>query len=472
MVIMDSTIANVALPAISGSIGASQSQSVWISASYVAACALSVPLTRWLALFLGEKRLFLSSLLVFILASFGCALSSDLSVLIFFRVIQGFSAGPVIPLSQSILLKLYNDNGKSDALAIWSMAVVLAPIIGPIIGGMITSYYSWNFVFLINIPLGGVAVLVGSKVMSNFKDKTQRMRFDFTGYLLICILVTLLQYISFRKNSGEDDGYLVIISLVVLVLFLTSQIFRKKTLLDLSFLRNRNYAIGTICIFLSYIINLGALVPSTLFHIYNYDLVTIGLLCSPAGIAPLLFSRLSARMCKYIDSRFLISLSFLIFSICYYWRAYYFSLGMTPVMFAVSQFFIGVASTLFYIPLMERLLSDIPKHDLTAATTLRQLCRTLSTAFGAIITDNIWNDRLFFHTSRFSENIYPGALEYKSIFQKLKLIGFTQEQALLYIREEISLQSKILSLNDIYWVNTWMFLFLAGFTWLFTSPKK
>ncbi|WP_052130786.1 DHA2 family efflux MFS transporter permease subunit [Erwinia typographi] len=472
MVIMDSTIANVALPAIAGNIGASQSQSAWIISSFVAACALSVPLTRWLALRIGESHLFIAALSVFTLSSCGCGVSTNFLMLIFFRVIQGISAGPIIPLSQSLLLKLYKSDEKRDALAIWSMTAVVAPVIGPVIGGIITSYYAWNFVFLINLPLGILVVVMCRKTISNTSKNTQDKKFDFTGYLLICLLVALWQYISFRKNSGNDNGFLVIISLLLLLFFLISQMCRKNTLLDLSFFLNRNYAIGTLCIFFSYIINFGSLVPSTLFNIYNYDLVTIGLLCSPAGIAPLFLSKLSGRMCKYVDSRILISISFLIFAMCYYWRACYFSLGMTPLMFASSQFFIGIASTLFYIPLTEKLFSDISKDDLTAATTLRQLCRTLSTAFGTILTSELWNNRLFFHTSRLSEKVYAGSLEYENFYQKFKLLGLNQQETLLYIRDQISFHSKLLSLNDIYWLDAGIFLFLACFTWLLTPTKK
>ena len=215
MQVLDSTIANVAIPTIAGNLGSSLSQGTWVITSFGVANAISIPITGWLAKRFGEVRLFLWSTVAFAIASWACGVSNSLGMLIFFRVIQGIVAGPLIPLSQSLLLSNYPPAKRSIALALWSMTVIVAPICGPILGGYISDNYHWGWIFFINVPIGALVVLLTLQSLRGRETRTEQRRIDGVGLALLVVGIGSLQVML---DQGKELDWFNSTEIIVLTI--------------------------------------------------------------------------------------------------------------------------------------------------------------------------------------------------------------------------------------------------------------
>ena len=215
MQVLDSTIANVAIPTIAGNLGSSLSQGTWVITSFGVANAISIPITGWLAKRVGEVKLFLWSTVAFVIASWACGMSNSLSMLIFFRVIQGIVAGPLIPLSQSLLLSNYPPAKRSIALALWSMTVIVAPICGPILGGYISDNYHWGWIFFINVPIGAIVVLLSLQTLRGRETRTEQRRIDGIGLALLVLGIGSLQVML---DQGKELDWFNSTEIIVLTI--------------------------------------------------------------------------------------------------------------------------------------------------------------------------------------------------------------------------------------------------------------
>lgn len=258
MTVLDSTIANVALPTIAGNLGVASSQGTWVITFFGVANAIAIPLTGWLARRMGEVRLYFWSTFLFVVASFLCGISSSLGMLIICRILQGAAAGPLIPLSQSLLLACYPREKRGIALSLWSMTIVLAPILGPILGGYICDNYTWNWIFFVNVPVGAVCLVALRIPMAGRETATAKNPIDTVGLILLIIGVGCLQLML---DEGKDkdwfaSGYIVILgvlTVVGLVLLVAWELTEEHPVVDLSLFRHRNFTVGTICISLGFL---------------------------------------------------------------------------------------------------------------------------------------------------------------------------------------------------------------------------
>ncbi len=269
MQVLDSTIANVAIPTIAGNLGSSLSQGTWVITSFGVANAISIPITGWLAKRVGEVKLFLWSTTAFAIASWACGVSNSLTMLIFFRVIQGIVAGPLIPLSQSLLLSNYPPAKRSIALALWSMTVIVAPICGPILGGYISDNYHWGWIFFINVPIGVAVVLMTLQTLRNRETKTEQRRIDGVGLALLIIGIGSLQVMLDRGKeldwfSSNEIIILTIVAVVAISFLIVWELTDDNPIVDLSLFKSRNFTIGCLCISLAYMLYFGAIVTITL----------------------------------------------------------------------------------------------------------------------------------------------------------------------------------------------------------------
>ena len=265
MQMLDSTISNVAIPTISGFLGASTDEGTWVITSFGVANALAIPVTGRLAQRIGELRLFLLSVTFFSLSSLMCSLSTNLDVLIFFRVVQGLMAGPLIPLSQSLLLRNYPPEKRTFALALWSMTVIIAPICGPILGGYICDNFSWGWIFLINVPMGIIVLTLCLTLLKGRETETSPVKMNLPGLTLLVLGVGGLQ-IMLDKGRDLDwfNSSTIIILTVVSVISLISLVIWESTsenpILDLSLFKSRNFTIGIVSITCAYLFYSGAIV--------------------------------------------------------------------------------------------------------------------------------------------------------------------------------------------------------------------
>ncbi|EHK5663845.1 multidrug efflux MFS transporter permease subunit EmrB [Escherichia coli] len=477
MQVLDSTIANVAIPTIAGNLGSSLSQGTWVITSFGVANAISIPLTGWLAKRVGEVKLFLWSTIAFAIASWACGVSSSLNMLIFFRVIQGIVAGPLIPLSQSLLLNNYPPAKRSIALALWSMTVIVAPICGPILGGYISDNYHWGWIFFINVPIGVAVVLMTLQTLRGRETRTERRRIDAVGLALLVIGIGSLQIMLDRGKeldwfSSQEIIILTVVAVVAICFLIVWELTDDNPIVDLSLFKSRNFTIGCLCISLAYMLYFGAIVllPQLLQEVYGYTATWAGLASAPVGIIPVILSPIIGRFAHKLDMRRLVTFSFIMYAVCFYWRAYTFEPGMDFGASAWPQFIQGFAVACFFMPLTTITLSGLPPERLAAASSLSNFTRTLAGSIGTSITTTMWTNRESMHHAQLTESVNPFNPNAQAMYSQLEGLGMTQQQASGWIAQQITNQGLIISANEIFWMSAGIFLVLLGLVWFAKPP--
>lgn len=477
MQVLDSTIANVAIPTIAGNLGASNSQGTWVITSFGVANAISIPITGWLAKRFGEVKLFLWSTIAFVIASWLCGMSESLSMLIFFRVIQGIVAGPLIPLSQSLLLSNYPPAKRSVALSLWAMTVIVAPICGPILGGWISDNYHWGWIFFINVPIGAAVVILALQTLRNRETETVIRPIDTVGLVLLVVGIGCLQVMLDRGKeldwfSSPEIITLTVIAVVALAVLLVWELTDDHPIVDLSLFKSRNFTIGCLSISLAYMLYFGSIVllPQLLQEVYGYTATWAGLASAPVGIIPVILSPIIGRFAHKLDMRRLVTFSFIMYAVCFYWRAYTFEPGMDFGASAWPQFIQGFAVACFFMPLTTITLSGLPPERLAAASSLSNFTRTLAGSIGTSITTTMWTDRESLHHAHLTESVTPYSANSQQMYAKLEQMGMTHDQASAYLAQQITNQGLIISANEIFWASAGVFLLLLVLVWFARPP--
>ncbi|CAM3536794.1 MFS transporter [Rouxiella silvae] len=477
MQVLDSTIANVAIPTIAGNLGASNSQGTWVITSFGVANAISIPITGWLAKRVGEVRLFLWATGLFALASWLCGISNSLEMLIFFRVIQGLVAGPLIPLSQSLLLNNYPPAKRSTALALWSMTVIVAPICGPILGGYISDNYHWGWIFFINIPIGIVVVLLTLRTLKGRETETQIRPIDSVGLVLLVLGIGCLQVMLDRGKeldwfNSPEIITLTIVAVVCIAFLIVWELTDENPIVDLSLFKSRNFTIGTLCISLAYMLYFGSIVllPQLLQEVFGYTATWAGLASAPVGILPVLMSPIIGKFAHRLDMRWLVTFSFIMYAVCFYWRAYTFEPGMDFGASAWPQFVQGFAVGCFFMPLITIILSGLPPSRMAAASSLSNFTRTLAGSIGTSITTTMWSNRESLHHAHLTESITPFDPATQQTYAQLQGLGMSHQQASGWIAREITNQGLIISANEVFWAAGGVFILLLILVWFARAP--
>lgn len=477
MQVLDSTIANVAIPTISGNLGASNSQGTWVITSFGVANAISIPITGWLARRVGEVKLFIWATGAFAVASWLCGISESLTTLIFFRVIQGIVAGPLIPLSQSLLLNNYPPAKRSIALSLWAMTVIVAPICGPILGGWISDNYHWGWIFFINVPIGVVVVLLTLQTLRGRETPISIAPIDMVGLVLLVIGVGSLQVMLDRGKeldwfSSTEIIVLTAVAVVTLIVLLVWELTDKHPIVDLSLFTGRNFTIGCLSISLAYMLYFGSIVllPQLLQEVYGYTATWAGLASAPVGIIPVILSPIIGRFAHKLDMRRLVTFSFIMYAVCFYWRAYTFEPGMDFGASAWPQFIQGFAVACFFMPLTTITLSGLPRERMAAASSLSNFVRTLAGSIGTSITTTMWTDRESMHHAQLTESVTPYNPNAQQMYDKLQSLGMTHDQASAWIAQQITNQGLIISANEIFWASAGVFLVLLVLIWFARPP--
>ncbi|SFM86023.1 MFS transporter, DHA2 family, multidrug resistance protein [Izhakiella capsodis] len=477
MQVLDSTIANVAIPTIAGNLGESNSQGTWVITSFGVANAISIPITGWLARRIGEVKLFVWSTGAFAVASWLCGMSESLTTLIFFRVIQGIVAGPLIPLSQSLLLNNYPPAKRSIALSLWAMTVIVAPICGPILGGWISDNYHWGWIFFINVPIGVIVVLLTLQTLRNRETPITIAPIDMVGLALLVIGVGSLQVMLDRGKeldwfSSTEIIILTSLAVIALLALLIWELTDKHPIVDLSLFAGRNFTIGCLSISLAYMLYFGSIVllPQLLQEVYGYTATWAGLASAPVGIIPVILSPIIGRFAHKLDMRRLVTFSFIMYAVCFYWRAYTFEPGMDFGASAWPQFIQGFAVACFFMPLTTITLAGLPPDKIAAASSLSNFTRTLAGSIGTSITTTMWSDRESIHHAQLTESITPYNPNAQQMYEKLQALGMTHDQASAWIAQQITNQGLIISANEIFWASAGVFLVLLVLIWFARPP--
>lgn len=477
MQVLDTTIANVSLPTIAGALGVSPNQGTWVITSFAVANGISVPLTGWLMQRYGVVKTFVVSVALFTLASFLCGMAWSFESLIAFRVLQGAASGPMIPGSQTLLMSIFPASKRGLALAIWSMTTLVAPIMGPLLGGYISDEYSWPWIFLINVPFGLLTAWLCWRPLHTQETPTRRIPVDGIGLALLVVWVGALQIML---DTGKDAGWfdsaqivaLSIVSLVVFIAFMIWQYYEEHPIVDLSFFRNRNFTLGVLLTCVGYAVFFANVVilPLWLQTQLGYTATWAGLVQAPAGLMALVLSPFVGRMINRYDARWFACFAFLMLALGVHLRAQLNSQAAFGD-FVLPMVVQGIAMAFFFVSVITLQLDGIPPQRVPAATSISNFLRITAAAFATSIATTSWENRATLHQSRLAEasDLYDPVLQQS--LGALQGQGFSSEQAVGALTRGMIEQSYMLSSLDIFWVSTWLALALVPLVWLTRRPR-
>jgi DHA2 family multidrug resistance protein len=476
MNVLDTSIANVSIPAISGDNGVSPTQGTWVITSFAVANAISVPLSGWLAQRFGQVRVFLTATLLFTIASLLCGLSPNLQALIAFRVLQGAVAGPMIPLSQSLLLSSYPSARAGTALALWAVTTLVAPIVGPPLGGWISDNLSWPWIFYINIPVGVIAAWATWTVYHRRESTTRKLPVDFVGLALLVLWVGTMQIMLDKGReldwfASREIVALGVIALVGFVFFLIWELTEAHPVVDLSLFKRRNFAVGAGSLALAYGLFFGnvVLIPLWLQQFMGYTATDAGFALAPVGFLAIVLAPWVGRNVNRYDPRAMASLSFVFFAVVLYMRSLFTTDTdyWTIVFPAVLQ---GVAVAFMFVPLTTILLSGLPPERIPAASGLSNFFRMTAGAFGTSVTTTLWDSRAQLHHSQLAERIDAYSFTPQSTLSQLSGQGMPRDQGLALINRLIDQQAYTLSADELFFGAACLFLVLVLVIWI-AKPK-
>lgn len=474
MQVLDTTIANVSLPTISGNLGVSTDQSAWVITSFAVSNAIALPLTGWLARRYGEVRLFIAATLLFTLASFLCGIAASMPMLLLFRVLQGAMAGPMYPVTQSLLISIYPPQRRGQALALLAMVTVVAPIAGPILGGWITDNYNWRWIFFINLPIGLFAAAVTASQMRGRPEATGRARIDYVGLAMLVVGVGALQVMLDKGNDLDwfDSGFIVslaVVAAIALSVFVIWEWTDEAPIVNLRLFRHRNFAAGTVVLVLGYaaFFGMSLLVPLWLQTQLGYTSTWSGLAAAPIGLLPVVLSPLVGRYMLRFDLRLIATASFLVLGGSSLWRASF----NTQVDFdhvALVQLVQGLGVALYFAPLLTIVLSDLEGTEVADGAGLATFLRTLAGSFAASLTTFIWDRRADMHHARLVEHLTPYQ---PSTLHAVETLGRGDAQAgAALLDRAVTAQAYMLSTIEYFTLIGVLFIALVAFIWFARPP--
>ena len=477
MNVLDTSIANVSIPAIAGDLGVSANQGTWVITSFAVANAITIPLTGFLTQRFGAVRLFVSSIVLFVIASWLCGLSTSLPMLIVFRVLQGAVAGPMIPLSQSLLLASYPKAKAGTALAIWSMTTLVAPVIGPVSGGWITDNISWSWIFYINIPVGLVAASVTWAIYRKRETPTKRVPMDYVGLALLVVWVGALQIML--DKGKELDWFaspqivtLAIVAVVGLCAFLIWELTDAHPIVDLTLFKRRNFWSGTLALAVAYGLFFGnvVLVPLWLQQYMGYTATDAGMVLAPVGLLAIFFSPWVGKNISKYDPRWFATAAFCIFALIFWMRSQFtVQTDFTTIM--LPSLIQGIAVAVFFVPLMSLIFSGLPPERIPAASGLANFARITAGAMGTSLVTTLWDDRAIAHHGVLIEHINDASPAAQAALKTMTDAGMSTQQALAQINLLINQQAHTLAADELFRISAILFIVLIGLIWL-ARPVK
>ena len=477
MNVLDSSIANVSIPAISGDLGVSPQQGTWVITSFAVANAISVPLTGWLTMRVGQVRLFVTSIMLFVMSSWLCGMAPNIETLIAARVLQGAVAGPMIPLSQALLLSSYPPAKSGMALAFWGMTTLVAPIMGPLLGGWISDNYSWPWIFYINIPIGIFAAWATWSIYRKRESSIIRRPIDKVGLGLLVIWVGSLQIMLDKGkeldwfNSGQIV-FLTALALVCFIYFIIWELGEEHPVVDLSLFKGRNFSGGVVAISVAYGLFFGSLVilPLWLQTQLSYTATEAGKVMAPVGILAVILSPVVGKLLPKIDARWVATMAFIIFAIVFYMRSR-FTIEVDAFSLMVPTVIQGAAMAMFFIPLTSIILSGQPPDKIPAAAGLSNFVRIMCGGIGTSVTSTIWENRTTLHHAQLAEHSGVTNPAFGQAVRNLMAQGMPEQGAWAVIERSMGIQASTAAATDIFWISSVLFLSLIALVWMTKRGK-
>lgn len=400
MATIDSSIVNVALPVLRGTLGATLEEITWVSTAYIIATVMVMPLTGFLGAFFGQKRVYLASLVLFVAGSALCGVARSLPVLVCFRVIQGFGAGALQPTQQAILRQTFPPHEQGMAMAMWAMAVMIGPAIGPSLGGVIIDNYSWPWIFYINLPVGALGAFMTWRFVHEPEDvrranraraEQQRRSLDVAGIVLMCVGVATLQYLLEEGPRADwfESKRIVIaafIALLALATFIAQELVAEAPVVNLRLFRDPTFASGTALGAVLYSVLMGSmfLLPVFMQELLHYDATHSGVMLMPRTIAMMVATPIVGRLYARVPPAVTMAVGVVLFMVASF-QLSHITLQSSQGDIAVPLLVTGVAFACLFIPLTTAALAKVPRHLLADAAGLSSFVRQLGGTVGLTV---------------------------------------------------------------------------------------
>jgi MFS transporter, DHA2 family, multidrug resistance protein len=473
MVVLDMTIANVSVPNIAGGMAVSPSQGTWTITSYSVAEAIVVPLTGWLAQRFGAVRVFVFGMVGFGICSALCGLAPSLGILVACRVAQGVCGGPIMPMSQTLMMRVFPPQQRGQALGLWSMTTVVAPIAGPILGGTLCDTVGWPWVFYINVPVAAVCGFFAWRMLANHETPTERRRIDFAGLALLILFVGALQIML---DKGKDLDWfgspfivgLAIVAVVGFAAFLIWELTDTEPIVNLRIFRYPGFTSAVITIALTFgaFFSSIVLVPLWLQTNMGYTASWAGYTTALGGVLAVVFSPIVPWLMRRFDARALVTFGVLWMGAVAFWRTEFAS-NASYWTIAITFLAQGLAMPFFFIPTTQIALSSVRPEETASAAGLSNFLRTTSAAFSTSIITTLWQNA----STRNHANIAGALNSPDQVQQTLTRGGMSAAQALGQIENLTQSQAVMLATDQMFYLTVVAFLVGAFAVWLGPKPK-
>jgi DHA2 family multidrug resistance protein len=473
LVVLDTTIANVSVPTIAGNLGVSSSQGTWVITSYAVAEAITVPLTGWLARKFGAQRVFITCYIAFAAVSLLCGLSSSLGMLLGMRVLLGLFGGPIMPLSQMLLLRVFPKEKATLATVIWAMTTLIGPVAGPILGGIICDSIGWSWIFFINLPVAALCAFGAMRLLASSETPTEKMRIDGIGLALMLLWIGALQIML---DEGRNQDWfnspeiciLGAIAAIGFVAFLIWELTEANPIVDLKIFRHRGfvaaattYAVGFGAFFASIV-----LLPLWLQSNMGYTATWAGYATGIMGILAIVCSPLVGKAVEKIDARLIVSLGILGLGLISVWR-----MGFTPdVTFAQMAWptlLTGPFMVMFFVPVTGLAMASVEHDEQANAAGLSNFMRTLAGAFATSLVQTGWSD-----ATRHNQTELAGVMNFgRQLVDWATTMGASRDQATELLTHLVEGQSVMLATLNMFAVIAICFAFAATIIWIAPKPQ-
>ncbi|HEX4566893.1 MAG TPA: DHA2 family efflux MFS transporter permease subunit [Vicinamibacterales bacterium] len=427
MEVLDTTVVNVSLPHIAGNLSATIDESTWVLTSYLVANAIVLPMTGWLARTFGRKHLLMASVTGFTIASLLCGLAPNLPMLVFFRLIQGATGGAMQPLSQAVLLEAFRPEDRGKAMGFWGLGIVVAPILGPVLGGWLTDTYSWRWVFYINLPVGITSIIMTQLYVFDPSYLRQEVsKVDYWGIGLLALWIGCLQ-IALDLGQEHDwfsshfIAFLVTTACIGVVVFIIREWVTKEPIVDLHIFKDRTYSTGVFLMTTLGFVLYGSLVllPIMLQTLLGYPALQAGIAMAPRGVGSLIGMPLIGLMIGKIDARKLIAFGLIAGALTLIWLG---ELNLNAGYWDIfwPQFFQGLGLSALFVPLTTASMDAIPRERMGNATSLFNLMRNLGGSIGIAVTGSMLARNEQFFTNVYGANVDPYSPSARSTFESIR----------------------------------------------------
>lgn len=469
MAVLDSTVVNTGLPAIMGTLGASINTAEWVLTGYMLAIASILPAAAWLADRFGYKRIYFLSLLLFTFGSFMCGNSVSIEELIFWRVIEGFGCGAIMPVGMAIVSNVFPPQQRGMALGFWAIASAASVSFGPSIGGYLVDNLNWNYIFYVNVPVGAIALFITAILQKEYKAETPPP-FDIPGFITSGIFLPLFMYgLSEVNSSTNTQGWnspVVLgsmwISAVVFILFIYFELTVKYPLINLRVFKDRNFALSNLMIFIFGIGMFGStfLIPLYLQNNLGYSAFQAGMFFIPVGIIQGFCSPTAGALGQKINPKILIAAGLILMAVSFYLN-FFLSFLTEKWYIMMSLYLRGIGMGILFTPLLTLSLANIKSDMMAQASSITNIIRQMGGSFGVAIFSHILTQRTGYHTQRYSEalnytgEVYQQTIENLSLFAR-QTAGATAQTAQTLaeqmIVKRLDLEAYIGGINDDFFI--------------------